>query len=165
MPTPDFILELRQHIGHAPLWMIGITAVVIRPSGATGVGDQVLLIERADNGDRTPVTGIVEPGENPADTAVREVAEEAGVVAVPRKLAWVHATDPVVHANGDRAQYLDHVFLMDWVSGAPHPADDECTSADWYPLDALPDLSERMRLRIAAALEPGPATRFEQTSP
>ncbi|WP_018180196.1 NUDIX hydrolase [Jongsikchunia kroppenstedtii] len=155
MPTPDFILELRAHIGHAPLWMIGITAVVIRD-------DEVLLIERADNGAWTPVTGIVEPGENPADTAVREVAEEAGVVAVPRRLAWVHVTDPVVHANGDHAQYLDHVFRMDWVSGDPHPADDECSAAGWYSLDALPELSERMRLRIKAALEAGLETRFDQ---
>lgn len=164
MPTPDFILELRRHIGHAPLWMIGITAVVVR-SSESEAADEVLLIERADNGDRTPVTGIVEPGENPADTAVREVAEEAGVVAVPVRLAWVHVTDPVVHANGDHAQYLDHVFLMQWVSGDPHPADDECSSAGWYPLAALPDLSERMLLRIRAALETGPATRFDQTLP
>jgi len=43
MPIPQFIVDLRAHIGHAPLWLIGVTAVVVR-------GDEVLLVERADNG-------------------------------------------------------------------------------------------------------------------
>ena len=118
MPIPEFIVELRRHIGHAPLWLPGVTAVVIRDQ-------DVLLVKRADNQAWTPVTGIVEPGENPADCAVREVLEEAGFHAVARRLAWVHVTRSIVHANGDRAQYLDHVFRMDWVAGEPFPADDE----------------------------------------
>ena len=118
MPIPEFIVEIRQHIGRAPLWLAGITAVVIRDQ-------QVLLIQRSDNQAWTAVTGIVEPGENPADCAVREVLEETGIHAVARRLAWVHVTRPIVHANGDRAQYLDHAFRMDWAGGAPFPADDE----------------------------------------
>lgn len=76
MPIPQFIIDLRARIGRHPLWLIGVTAVVIRDDG-------VLLVERADNGIWTPVTGIVDPGEEPADAAVREVAEETGVTAVP----------------------------------------------------------------------------------
>ncbi|MEB3034225.1 NUDIX hydrolase [[Mycobacterium] nativiensis] len=154
MPIPQFIVDLRAHIGHDPLWLIGVTAVVIR-------GDEVLLVERADNGVWAPVTGIVDPGEEPADAAAREVAEETGVTAVPERLAWVHTTAPVVHVNGDHAQYLDHVFVMRWVAGEPHPADDESTDARWYGLDSLPDMPERMRTRITAALSAGPQTLFE----
>lgn len=101
MPVPEFVIELRRHIGHAPLWLPGVTAVVIRD-------EQVLLVKRADNGAWTAVTGIVDPGENPADCAVREVLEEAGIRAIPRRLVWVHVTRPMVHVNGDHAQYLDH---------------------------------------------------------
>jgi ADP-ribose pyrophosphatase YjhB (NUDIX family) len=154
MPVPRFVADLRARIGHDPLWLIGITAVVIRD------GD-VLLVGRADNGAWTPVTGIVDPGEEPADAAIREVGEETGVTAAPARLAWVHATAPVVHVNGDRAQYLDHVFLMRWVTGEPHPADDESTDARWFALDALPEMSERMRDRLAAALDDREDTRFE----
>ena len=73
MPIPDFILELRELVGTRPLPLVGVTAVVIRDH-------QVLLGRRSDNGALTPVTGIVDPGEEPADAAVREALEEAGVV-------------------------------------------------------------------------------------
>jgi ADP-ribose pyrophosphatase YjhB (NUDIX family) len=144
VPIPEFIVELRKHIGHAPLWLPGITAVVIRDQ-------QVLLIRRADNHAWTPVTGIVEPGEDPADCAVREVLEESGIEVVARRLAWVHVTRLVVHANGDQAQYLDHVFRMDWRGGEPFPADDESLEARWFDLAEMPDISDDMHRRIEYA--------------
>ncbi len=30
MATPDFVLELRRHVGHSMLWLSGCTAVVLR---------------------------------------------------------------------------------------------------------------------------------------
>jgi 8-oxo-dGTP pyrophosphatase MutT (NUDIX family) len=160
VPIPEFIVELRRQIGHALLWLPGITAVVIRDH-------QVLLIKRSDNHAWTPVTGIVEPGENPADTAAREVLEEAGIEAVARRLAWVHVTRPIVHVNGDHAQYLDHVFRMDWMSGEPFPADDESLEARWFDFDDMPDMSEDMRRRIAYAADGNrhTPTAFETEAP
>ena len=122
------------------------------------------MVKRSDNHAWTPVTGIVEPGENPADCAVREVLEgESGIRAVARRLAWVHVAGPIVHANGDHAQYLDHVFRMDWVGGEPFPADDESLDARWFDLTDVPDLSDDMRRRIEYANhdKPGSATIFE----
>jgi 8-oxo-dGTP pyrophosphatase MutT (NUDIX family) len=118
---------------------------------------QVLLVQRSDNKAWTPVTGIVEPGENPADCAVREVFEETGIHVVPSRLAWVHVTAPMVHANGDHAQYLDHVFRMDWVGGEPFPADDESLDACWCDLAELPDMSADMRRRIELANDDSPS--------
>jgi 8-oxo-dGTP pyrophosphatase MutT (NUDIX family) len=160
VPIPEFIVALRQHIGHAPLWLTGITAVVIRDQ-------QVLLIQRSDNRAWTPVTGIVEPGENPADCAVREVFEESGIHAVARRLVWVHVTRPIVHANGDHAQYLDHVFRMDWVGGEPFPADDESLHARWFDLADPPDLSDDMcrRIELARAGSLDSPTIFETGPP
>lgn len=145
MATPDFILALREKIGTHPLWLSGVSAVVLR-------GKHVLLVKRSDTGAWTPVTGIIDPGEQPADTAVREVYEEAGVVAVPERLVKVHVTDPVVYENGDRAQYLDLVFRCRWESGDPAPLDGENSEARWFSLDELPTVSENMRARIAAAV-------------
>ncbi|PJJ65520.1 NUDIX hydrolase [Compostimonas suwonensis] len=148
MATPDFVLALREKIGNDPLWLSGVTAVVVRDA-------EVLLVRRADNGEWTPVTGIIDPGEQPATAAAREVLEEADVVAEPTRLAWVQVTHPVVYPNGDRSQYIDLVFRCDYVSGEPHPADGENTDAAWFPLDALPPLSPNMLERVRRAL---PAT-------
>jgi ADP-ribose pyrophosphatase YjhB (NUDIX family) len=151
--TPDFILALRRKIGTDPLWLSGVTAVVCRE-------DQVLLVRRADTGVWTPVTGIIDPGEQPADAAVREVREEADVEAVPERLAMVNVTEPVVYPNGDRSQYLDLVFRMRWLSGTPHPADGENSDARWFALGGLPAMPQNMAARITAALDDDPAARF-----
>ena len=158
MPIPEFIVDLRRRIGHALLWLPGVTAVVIRDQ-------QVLLIKRSDTQAWTPVTGIVEPGENPADCAIREVLEEAGIHVVARRLAWVHVTRPIVHANGDHAQYLDHVFRMDWVGREPFPADDESLDAGWFDFSNLPDMSADMHRRIELASDDSlsAATLFDTT--
>ncbi|MGW2157787.1 NUDIX hydrolase [Nonomuraea sp. NPDC001699] len=158
MPTPEFVLALREKIGTEPLWLSGVTAVVLRE-------DQVLLVRRADTGAWTPVTGIIDPGEQPADAALREVAEETGVRAVAERLALVDVTREVTYPNGDRARYLDLVFRCAWRSGDPYPADGENSEARWFPLRALPDLTAEMRARLDAALTDDPAARFRTTAP
>jgi ADP-ribose pyrophosphatase YjhB (NUDIX family) len=153
MAIPDFVVALRTKIGTAPLWLSGVTAVVLKD-------DQLLLVRRADNGAWTPVTGIIDPGEQPADAAVREVAEEAGVRVVPERLAGIGVTDLVVYDNGDESQYLDLTFRMRWTDGDPYPADGENTEARWFPLDALPPMSSEMTGRIEAALSDRPSALF-----
>jgi len=129
-------------------------------------GDEVLLVERADNGWVTPVTGIVDPGEEPAVAAVRETLEEAGIVAEAEALVWVHALPPMEYPNGDRSQYLDIVIRCRYVSGDPFPADGENTRAWWCRIDRLDDeaISDDMRERIRAALEHDGSARFETTT-
>jgi 8-oxo-dGTP pyrophosphatase MutT (NUDIX family) len=155
MATPDFVLALREKIGTDPLWLSGVTAVVIR-------GDEVLLVKRADTGAWTPVTGIIDPGEEPAVAAEREVLEEANIVARAEALLWVRALPPIRYPNGDRSQYLDLVFRCSYLSGDPFPADGENTEAAWFALDALPPMSEEMLARLRAGLAGGPGARFER---
>lgn len=158
MATPDFVLALRRHVGHAPLWLSGVTAVVLRErENAT----DVLLVKRADNGQWTPVTGIIDPGEEPAVAGAREVLEEAGVVAVPEALVWVHVLPVITYGNGDQSQYLDHAFRFRYVSGDPHPADGENTEARWFPLDSLPPMRDDMSRRVAFATSGAAAAHFE----
>lgn len=153
MATPEFILRLREKIGHEPLWLTGVSAVVVR-DGA------VLLVRRADNGDWTPVTGIVDPGEEPARAARRELLEEAGVVGQPVRLTSVRVSPLITYPNGDQSQYLNIAFLFRWVSGEPHPADGENTDARWFPADALPPMPERHRSDVAHALAGREAAHF-----
>jgi 8-oxo-dGTP pyrophosphatase MutT (NUDIX family) len=153
--TPDFILTLREKIGTDPLWLTGVSAVVLRDG-------EVLLVKRADNGAWTPVTGIVDPGEEPATAAERETLEEAGIVARATALTWVHVIPPITYPNGDQSQFLDLVFLCEYVSGDPFPVDGENTEVAWFPLDALPHMDSNMVERIRGAAQFDGVTRFER---
>lgn len=159
MATPEFVLALREKIGHAPLWLTGVTAVVLRGVGTPDA--EVLLVRRQDNGAWTPVTGIIDPGEEPAVAAEREVLEEAAVVAVAERLAQVQVLPQNVYGNGDVTQYIDLVFRCRYESGDPYPADGENSEARWFPLDALPEeVSNNFRTRIALAASDEREARF-----
>lgn len=145
MATPDFVLALRARIGHDPLPLIGATAVVFRD-------EKVLLGRRADNGSWQAVSGIVEPGEEPADAAARECLEEAGVIVSVDRLALVHQLPRVTYANGDQVDYLDLVFRCTWISGDPHPADGELTEVGFYDLAAMGEIDQEHVRKIALAM-------------
>lgn len=149
MATPEFILALREQIGTARLWLSGATAVVIR---TTASAEEVLLVRRSDNGEWTPVSGIIDPGEQPHLAALREVAEEAGVQAEVENLVLLTVTDVITYANGDQTQYIDHVFRCRWVSGEPYPADGEASEAAFFRTDALPPMSPDHARRVEIGL-------------
>lgn len=172
MATPDFVLELRKHVGHAHLWLPGCTVVVVRPlpgsggmeavlAGEAGAHEvEVLLVRRADNAQWTPVTGIVDPGEEPAAAALRETMEEAAVTARVHRLLGVEVVGPVTYGNGDVTTYLDTSFLAEWVEGEPWPADGKNTEAAFVRADALPAMNERFRRTVARALSGGIEATF-----
>ena len=154
MPIPDFVVELRRRVGAVELWMPAVTAVVTR-------GEEILLVQRADNHAWTLVTGILEPGEEPAVGAAREALEETGVMVRVDRLASVSSDHRVTHVNGDLAVYLDLTFACTWVDGEAHVADDESVDVRWWSLDSLPSMSPSMLERLDAALSGEERTRFK----
>jgi ADP-ribose pyrophosphatase YjhB (NUDIX family) len=133
--------------------MPGVTAVVRR-------GEEVLLVRRSDNGEWAPVTGIVDPGEEPAVCAAREVLEETGVVVSVDRLASTSVMRDVVHVNGDRAAYLDQCFACTWLTGEARVGDDESAAVRWWPIHDLPPMKDILRERINAAISDEQAARF-----
>jgi 8-oxo-dGTP pyrophosphatase MutT (NUDIX family) len=158
MPTPDFVLDLRRRIGHDPLPLVGVTAVVFR-------AEKVLIGRLADNGRLQCISGIVEPGEEPADAAVRECLEEAGVAVRAGRLALVQTLPRTTYDNGDQVDYLDLVFRCAWVSGDPHPADGELTEVGFRGLEELGDIDEDHLRRIALAIAEDDPARFNGGRP
>lgn len=157
MPIPEFVLALRAKVGTSPLWLSGVSAVVLDAQ------NRVLLTRRRDNGKWAIVSGILEPGEEPGPAALREIGEEAGVEAELVRLTSVDVTEKVTYPNGDVAQYLDITFLARHISGDAHVADDENLAVEWFDPAALPDdLTDTSRLRIAKALEGSPEAWFRR---
>lgn len=148
--TPEFVAVLRAAVGpDVLLWLPGVNAVVRDDAG------RVLLHRRADTGEWSLLSGILEPGEDPAAGAVREVWEETGVRVAVERLAAVTVSPRVRHPNGDLAQYLELVFACrpDPPGQAGRPDGDESLEVAWFPPGALPPVRDGVRERIAIVTE------------
>lgn len=157
MAAPEHVRRLRERLGPEPLLLLPAAgAVVVDDAG------RVLLQRRADTGAWAVPGGIVEPGEQPAEAAVREVAEETGVHVVVEALVAADTGPPVRHTNGDRAQYVVTVYRCRPVGGEAAPDGDESLDVGWFAVDALPELPPHHRERVRRALGAGtsvPAAR------
>ncbi|MFF5171917.1 NUDIX domain-containing protein [Micromonospora sp. NPDC000089] len=153
MAVPEYIRRMRKHIATELLWLPSVSAVVRNDAG------ELLLGRRADDGRWSVVSGIVEPGEQPATAVVREVEEETGLVVEPVRLASVVA-HPHTYPNGDRCEYLNLGFVCRPVAGTARVNDDESVAVEWFPPAALPPLDAHARLVIARALAPDEAAWY-----
>ncbi|MFR0354512.1 NUDIX hydrolase [Streptomyces sediminimaris] len=151
MPTPDFIRDIRATAGHQLLWLPGVSAVVFDDEG------RVLLGQRADNHKWALISGIPDPGEQPAAAVVREVREETGVECVVERLVAVRSGRQVTYPNGDVCQFMDICFRARAVGGEACVNDDESLEVGWFALDALPAMTEFHHFRIKQALSDEPA--------
>lgn len=77
--------------------------------------------------------GLVEAGESPEQTAIREVAEETGYRGTVRlplgEISYWFVSD------GTRIRKTVHFFLMDDGGDEPGARDREMEDVRWFPLD------------------------------
>lgn len=151
MATPEFVLALREKIGHDPLPLNGATSVVFDDRG------RVLLVRRADNHRWTLVTGIIEPGEQPAAGALREIEEETGVIARVERLLGVEAVGLATLPNADQVWWTSIFFHCRHVSGEARVNDDESIDVGWFGPDELPALPPHQSRCLALARSHEPA--------
>ena len=156
MATPDFVLKLRARIGHEMLWIPGARAVVFDDAG------RVLLAQRADNSRWGLITGILEPGEEPAPGLLREILEETGVVAAAERLVSVDAVGPATYPNGDVCHFLTLVFRCRYVSGEARVNDDESLAVGWFRPGNFPELMPGHLESIERAAQPDGAAHFQR---
>ena len=150
MPTPPFILELREKIGHATL-LLPATAAIIRDEQG-----RVLLIRRGDGRGWSLPGGIMEPGERIAETVVREVWEETGLEVEPVRLVGVYS-DPaamlITFSNGDRTHLVSATFECRVLGGELRADGEESLEVAYFAPDALPEpVVSNHALRIQDAL-------------
>jgi ADP-ribose pyrophosphatase YjhB (NUDIX family) len=151
MPTPEFVLALRDKIGHDPLPLVGVITVVFDEQG------RVLMVQRADDHRWTLVTGIIEPGEQPAAGALREIEEETAVTARVERLLGVSSRDLSTLHNGDQVWWTSIMFHCTYVSGDARVNDDESIDVGWFALDEIPPLPPQQARCLALARSDEPA--------
>ena len=153
MPVPEFIRELRSKVGNT-LLQLPTVAVLVRDE----IG-RLLLVQDGDSGLWTCPGGLVEPFEQPADAAVREAWEEAGVHVELTTLVGVFGGEvcQTHYRNGDKVAWVANVFAARIIGGTAKADGDEttairyCTAAD---LASLP-MQPWVRLFIDAAATAG----------
>ncbi|MFJ3663139.1 NUDIX domain-containing protein [Streptomyces sp. NPDC090119] len=93
--------------------------------------------------------GHVDPGETSRAAAARELAEEASVYAAPEELVQVGTFDQP--DRDPRGRYVTVAYRLEVIPGIPIEAGDDATNAQWWPLNALPELAFDHADIIAAA--------------
>ncbi|WP_433301613.1 NUDIX hydrolase [Actinoplanes sp. CA-030573] len=159
MPISPYIKSIRAELGNRLLLLPGVTAIVFDDLG------RLLLARRSDNGKWAPIAGVMDPGEQPAETAVREVFEETAVHAVAERVISVFTQQPNTYPNGDQCEFVDIAFRCRAIGGEARVNDDESLEVGWFTLDALPPIDERTRRRIELAVLPGEAAWFATGQP
>ena len=114
----DYDRRIRSLVGPEELLQLPSVSVAVRDA------DGRVLLARHVEGDRWVLPGgAIEPGETPADAAVREAWEETGLVVRLTRLVGVFAGPHYVvqYRNGDRASYVSSVFegVVDGGSARP----------------------------------------------
>jgi ADP-ribose pyrophosphatase YjhB (NUDIX family) len=149
MPVPEFVVALRAKIGHGPLPLPGVIAVVLDER------DHVLLVRRSETGDWALTTGCLGPGEQPADGAVREVREETGIDVVVDRLLSVEALDLSVAPNGVQIYWLAVGVRCRYARGEAMVGDDESIDVGWFDPAAIPPLATHQARCLSLALADG----------
>lgn len=126
-----------------------------RAAGAT----EVAIIRVGPKGRWQLPKGIVDEGEKPEETAVREVREEAGVDA---RITGPLDVIEYWYVGNDRDQgrvrfhKFVHLFLLEYTAGDVADHDHEVDEARWVALTEAPRMlafeSERKAMRQAASL-------------
>jgi 8-oxo-dGTP diphosphatase len=128
MPIPPYIVQLREHVGHATLMVPAAAGIVFDRAG------RVLLIRRGDGRGWSLPGGMMEPGETIVECLVREVWEETGLEVEPARLVGVYS-DPaythITYPNGDQVHFVSATFQCR-VTGGELRADGEESLAVAY---------------------------------
>jgi 8-oxo-dGTP pyrophosphatase MutT (NUDIX family) len=133
MAMSEYLRTLRTKVGHDLLVVPSVTVICRDPGG------RVLLVKDAETGAWLAPGGSIEPGETPADAAVREMWEETGLTVVPVRILGVYGGPEfvVAYPNGDRTAYVMTVFECQPVAGAPQPDGREILEIGYFSREDL----------------------------
>jgi ADP-ribose pyrophosphatase YjhB (NUDIX family) len=123
---------------HPTVVRLSVSAVVRRVPG----GQEILLMQRSDNGHWGLPGGHVEPGESVADAACREVLEETGWRIELGRLVGVYsdpARQTVEYRGGERAQLVNLCFDALALEQLSPTTPDEALALGFFSRTGLPE--------------------------
>ena len=149
MAISPYIARLRQRVGHD---LLVLPSVAVLPWDASG---RILLVKLRDTGQWGTIGGAVEPDESPESAAVRETAEEAGIVVALCGLRAVIGGPEfrIRYPNGDQTSYVSTVFDGVVTEGTPRPDGEETVDTGWFHPSGLAevDMSDFTRALLREA--------------
>jgi 8-oxo-dGTP pyrophosphatase MutT (NUDIX family) len=128
-----YIEELRVHIGHRPIIMVGAGVLITDAQG------RLLLGERTDNHTWSIPGGAMEPGEDLEETARREALEEAGLTLGALQLFGVFSGSELFYTypNGDQVYNVSVMYTCSDYQET-RAVLDEHTVFRFFPPETLP---------------------------
>ena len=107
--------------------------------GAVFKDEQVLLVRERSDGKWTMPGGWVDVNDAPSEAVVREIFEESGYRAKALKLAAL--VDRNRHPHPPSVHHIYKLFFLCEITGGSPTISDETDGVDFFPLNALPELS------------------------
>ena len=130
----DYLLNLRQLVGHRPLLMVGAAILIMDRE------NRLLMLKRSDSGCWGLPGGATEPGEVVEAAAKRETREEAGLEIGRMSLFNVFSGPGLFYKypNGDEVYNVTIVYLShDWCGEVT--LNDEHTEWNWFHANEIPE--------------------------
>jgi 8-oxo-dGTP pyrophosphatase MutT (NUDIX family) len=137
--------QLRYKVGHD---------LLVLPSAAVVIHDEhmrLLLCLHSDKNIWVTPGGLIEPGEQPADAAVRETWEETGLLVDVTGILGIYGGQDLMidYANGDRAAYIGTIFRGRIVGGTIRPDGDEILDVRYFAREELAQTAHSKWLDLA----------------
>lgn len=130
----DYILQLRQYIGHHPVLLVGAAILILDEQ------DRLLLMKRSDNRCWGIPGGSIEPGETLEVAAKREAFEETNLAIVEMSLFGAFSGPELYYKypNGDEVYNVSVVYLSRRWRGKVK-LNDEHSDWKWFGASAIPE--------------------------
>ncbi len=146
-PLTPYYPILRKHVGHAPIILPGVMAVIRDEAG------RVLAARRADDGIFDIPGGYSDLGETTTAAVIREVREETGLEIEPTRIIGVYSEDMITtYPNGDVVHGVGVAFECRVTGGELHADHDEITEIRFMTTEELlaqsqlPDMGGMLRV-------------------
>lgn len=131
----NYIMDLREIVGHRPLLQVGASVIVEDAQG------RVLLQLRSDNHCWGYAGGSVELDEVVEEAAKRELFEETGLIAESLELFGVFSGKDThyIYPNGDEVSNVDIVYICRQYSGTLKCQAGEVEDLRFFCIDEIPN--------------------------